>query len=133
MTLTKDQMDKLPKLPKWAQDHIRHIERERETAIQALNQYIDSQSEAPFYTDDVLCTGEDTGPTFKRRYFQGHKITAEHAGLRLRILLSSQHDSQREHGIELSWEAIDKRAGTLVAMVPKSFHQVELVAKENMR
>jgi hypothetical protein len=128
----KPTQQQLAKLPKWAQEHIRVIERERETAVEALNKYIDSQTESPFYTDDVICTGEGIGPSFKRRYFQGYKLTAEHAGVRLRIHLAGEHDGQREYGIELSWEAMDK--GTrIVCMAPTARQQVQLISKENLR
>lgn len=58
------------KLPKWAQEHIRKIEREREVAVRALNQYVDDQTPAAFYVDEPESTGEQVGPSFKKRYFQ---------------------------------------------------------------
>jgi hypothetical protein len=50
--------EQIAKLPKWAQDHIANVERERFVSVRALNEAMDSQTKAAFYCDDYVCTGE---------------------------------------------------------------------------
>ena len=119
------------RLPKWAQERIESMERERDTAVNALNAYTEHQTESPFYFDDFLCIGEDgagRGPTFKRVYINGtNEMTVLFKGVELTIILSPN-----DKGMSISWNNADYMSGH-VAMVPKSFQQVELIAKENMR
>jgi hypothetical protein len=119
--------DKIAKLPLWARDHITKIEREREVAVQALNEYCDTQTPAPFYCDEYESTGEDREPTSKRRYFQGHRITVEWLGVRLGVLLRKDNNGT---GIDLHWEDVHSQAD--VALIPRSYQQVYLVAREHM-
>ena len=39
----------LLKLPAWAQEHIKELERERDIAIRALNDYVDNQTESAIF------------------------------------------------------------------------------------
>ncbi len=122
----------IEKLPKWAQDHIATIERERDVAIDALNKHCDDQTKSPFFCDDHECTGEDRGPTIKRRYFQGRRIKAEWRGMTLEIMLVGDGDHQRFPGIQMQW-TVDNHVLGLVAMVPTSLNTMQLVTKEDMR
>lgn len=116
------------KLPKWAQEHIRDLERERETAIGALNEHLDNQTPTPFYVDTMESIGESAGPTQMRFYFPAdHKMEATHKGVTLSISL-------REDGINLQWSEGDNNWSMgEVAFIPGSFQQARLVAKEHMR
>jgi hypothetical protein len=116
--------EKIKKLPKWAQEIIRNLERERAEAINTLNRYVDDQTESPFYSDDSVSTGETQGPTTKRKYFQAYRMNIKHNGVSLGITLRDN--------IELKWED-DNRDLKEVAFVPTSFQTAELVSKENMR
>jgi len=113
------------KLPKWAQTYIRDIERQRETAIDALNEHLDAQTESPFYIDELVCTGEDNSPCTKRRYVQTYKISVEHQGVNLDVLL-------RDDCITISWSN-GKYSLSDVAFIPATYQQARLVSKENMR
>jgi hypothetical protein len=112
------------KLPKWAQEHIEKIERERDQAIKALNEYVDNQTVSPFYVEDYVSTGEERGPSYKRSYIQTHKMTIEHEGVELNVLL-------REGYIDLQWNGM-KYHLDIVAFVPTSFQSAKLVSKENL-
>lgn len=57
------EQDKIAKLPRWAQEHIEKIGRERDQAINALNRFLDGQTPSGFYVDDCVCTGEEQGPS----------------------------------------------------------------------
>ena len=65
---------KFETLPKWAQDHIRTLDSERVLAVRQLNEYLDEQKESKMWIDDLVCTGETQGPSYKRRYIQHRRI-----------------------------------------------------------
>lgn len=114
------------KLPKWAQEHIQKIERQRDDAVKALNEYVDNQTESPFYFEDWVSTGEDSGPTTKRVYIQTNQIVVEYAGVELEILLRKSEDH-----INLQWHSLDNHTGD-VALIPHMYQSAKLVSKENM-
>jgi hypothetical protein len=123
---TKPDQEKIEKLPKWAQDYIQQIEGGRLASVRALNEYCDSQTESPYYVDEYECTGEQQGPSFKRRYIQTRKMEVSHGDVVLRIYLRD------EDAIELQW---DNKTGSMeeIAMIPHGFHKVALKAAGNMR
>lgn len=115
----------ISKLPKWAQEHISNLERQKDTAIKALNDYCDDQTESAFFFSDNLCTGENNGPTEKIKYIQAYKLSVIYEGVYLEVML-------RDKCIELSWS--NKRYGAgEVACIPSSYQQARLVSKDNMR
>ena len=116
----------IARLPKWAQDHIRDLERERDTAIRALNEYVDRQTPSPFYSDEMESLGEVKGASVKRHYFQAHRITVSHAGIELEVNIHDPED------IKLRWGTPRHSMGE-VALIPVSFQQARLKTKENMR
>jgi len=120
--------EQIQKLPKWAQDHIKEIQQQRDTAVRVLNEYVDDQEPSDFYVDDGVCTGEECGPSFKRRFIQTHCISIEYAGVLLEV-----RTRQDAKSIDLSWG--NPNAGTVpeIAMIPSSHQQARLVSKENMR
>lgn len=116
------------KLPKWAQEYIAKIERERDIAVRALRDYTDSTTESPFSVTTPECTGEQAGPSHIKRYIQAHTVDVEWRGVKLSI---SAHDYCADDGIRLQWET--KRLGRDVAFIPMSYQCARLVAKECMR
>lgn len=119
-------MDDISKLPKWAQQTIRELSRERDTAINKLNEYLDSETETEIYVDDLVSTGEQQGPTFKRRYIQGHVITFNHSGVQLDVNIFY------DGCIDLKWSIPTDRIGD-VAFIPQSYQNARLVSKKDMR
>ena len=65
------------KLPRWAQEKIADIECQRDVAIRALNEFQDEQTPSKIWVDDNVCTGEETGPSTKRRFIQSRKIEVQ--------------------------------------------------------
>lgn len=123
--------EQISKLPRWAQEHIKDLERNLTTA-QALNKrFEDAQTPSPFYTDDWTVT-----PSVKR-FFQAtaSRICIEHAGVHLQVFLADPKDGQRLHGIELSYQGINERSlcGSTVALMPRSISCIQLVNKANLR
>jgi hypothetical protein len=121
----KDYSEKIKKLPKWAQEHINNIERERDVSIKTLNKFIDGQTETSFWYDDLICTGEEKGPSFKRRFIQTHRMEVEHAGVSLSVLL-------RDGCIDIGWRSGNRFSNSEAAFIPTSYMQARIVSKENM-
>jgi len=117
----------IAKLPKWAQDHIKDLSRQREVTIRTLNESLDKQTPSPFYYEDNLCTGEQSGPVRKRIYVQTHWLYVEWEGVQLQILL---REGQRQ--IDLKW--YDQIGNCRdVAFIPSSYQSARLVARGNMQ
>jgi hypothetical protein len=68
-------MSDVSKLPKWAQDRIRDLERERDTAVTALREAEDAQTPSRIWYDDYHCLGERQGPSSVRHYVQTRRVT----------------------------------------------------------
>ena len=122
-------MKDMTKLPKWAQERIGKIERERDVAIRALNAFCDEQTTSPYYIEDHICTGEKQGPVVKTRYIQTHKMTISYCGVELNIMTRIFNN---EKTIDLQWNGTDSRTRE-VAFIPTSYQAGHLVAKEHMR
>lgn len=110
--------EKINKLPKWAQEYIEKLERERNIAIQELDEYLNSQKESPFYVREF-----ELGRFFNR-YIQTHRMDVQHGDVHLSILL-------RENHIDLSWSN-DESGSNEVAFIPTSFQAAKLVSKKNL-
>ena len=115
-------MPDVNQLPKWAQKRIQDVERERDVAVRTLREYCDSQTPAPFRFPDYVSDGDDPrgGPTLRTRYVQAHRMTLEHAGIALDIVL-------REGVIDLQYAAIDARLRHGVILQPRSFQALYLL------
>lgn len=121
--------EQLQKLPKWAQEHIEDMERQRLAAVHALNDYVDDQTESPFRYWDYICTGEQQGPPCRAKFIQTRKIEVHWAGVELAVLI---RPSEKE--IDLQWcSSNDLTTDTDLALIPKSFNSAVIKAKEHMR
>ena len=118
--------ERIKKLPRWAQEIIEDLDRERTVAIRALNEYCESQDPSPFYIDEWESTGETRGPTTKTRYIQTRRIEVDHAGVHLSVSISNDND------LILQWSDQNRRVGE-VAFIPESYQRARLVSKDNMR
>lgn len=118
----------ISKLPKWAQDYIRDIERQRDVSVRALNQYLDNQTESEFYFDDYIGTGESNGrgPTLKRNYIQApDRLAISYADVLLEVVI-------RDGEVHISWGG-DVNRDHDVAFIPMSYQHAKIIAKNNMR
>lgn len=114
----------LEKLPKWAQEHIKTIEMQREAAVSALNDFRDSQTESPVFYELHPCDGQQQGPAFIRHYIQTNAVQFNYGGVDLRV-------SVWNNEISLSWGGLHGIRDA--AMVPFGYNQVRLVTKEMLR
>ena len=117
--------NKIEKLPKWAQEYIRDIERGRDIAIRALNEYCDSQTPSEFFIEEMESTGEGQGPSIKVRYIQTRRISVVHDGVQLDVGI----DNAKE--LTLQWYNVNRRCGD-VAFIPESYQRARLLSKQNM-
>lgn len=118
------------KLPKWAQDHIETLQRQRDTAVDALRKWTDEQTPQPISVDELVCLTSG-GPTGLTRYIQGKRLKIEWKGVELEVHLKTD-GNMSDDAIDLKWNALTRHSGH-VAMVPTSFQSVSLIAKESMR
>lgn len=125
--------EQIAKLPRWTQDHIITLQRERDNAVQALKDFCDAETPSPIFYDDLVSDGDKIGPSVRRKYIQNRKLEILHHGVSLSILLARKDDGQRNGGIQLQWTAEKRQMNGQVAAIPTGFQMIELVAKENMR
>ena len=107
--MTKPTDEQVAKLPKWAQDRIRDLEREREAAVQSLNEFVDQQSPTDVWIDDAPCTGEERGPTLKRRYLATNEVTFKIGRQEFHIRKSTYAQNARRRGQSLLVSVGDMR------------------------
>ena len=123
MTPTPEQ---IKKLPVWAQEHIKDLDRRMVLAERALNEYNDSQTPSEFYYEDYVCVGGGS-PKYFRRYLQTNKVTIVHEGVQVDVLVR-----EHEPEIEIGWSD-PNRLVREVAMVPKSFQQIKIIHPSKIR
>lgn len=128
-TLTPEQ---LSKLPKYAQDAFRNLERERATAVEALNEWKDDQTESPIMIDDHVSTGEERGSTFYKRYVQARAIRIKWHGVELNVRLTND-GPQYENAIALTWNQNDGGSLGHVALIPTARQSAILIHPRFMR
>lgn len=117
--LTKEQFDRLPK---YAQAHIRELERRTEIAARLVNRMYAEQEKSNISTselDDI-----DGKQEFRTRYFHADHLTIQQNGVRLTIegLFADDQD------IRLSWGPAGSMAGLgAIAFIPTAHQQAKLV------
>ena len=121
--------EQIQKLPKWAQDHIQNLTRERETSVRTLNEFCDNDTPSPIYYEEMVCNGETQGPSTKRRYIQTDRIVVMWRGIELEI---GAHDyGSSGPGISVQWSVAGGRFRD-AAMIPESYQRVRIVSKEDL-
>lgn len=124
---------RISNLPKWAQEYIEELQRERNHALAELAKNDESRVPEPgkpyFYETDMLFfrdsrTGERT------RYFEGHSIQADHSGVSVGIILPEDSNE----GIRISFSVAKPRtAGQRVAVLPVASNVISLMLVEQAR
>lgn len=118
---------RLAKLPVWAQEEIKTLTRQRDTAVTNVRRLEGAQKESPFWVSDWASMGEDgvRPPSSIKRYFDTSEVNVSYAGVHLRV-------SARENRINLQW-GTDGSYSDHVALVPASFQNADLIAPIYMR
>jgi hypothetical protein len=123
--------EELAKLPKWAQDKVKDLSRERDVAVRYLNEWVDDQTPSPISIMEMVCVGEQQGPSIKKRYIQATDVEFVWKGIELTVALR-EGGPQHDNAIQLSWGS-EKRGMAHVCMMPLAYNRVQLITKENMR
>lgn len=118
--------EQLEKLPKWAQEHIKNLDRRMVVAERTLQEFNDNQTPSKFYYDDYVCVGGGS-PQYVRRYVQTTKMTVEHADVQVDVLVRGG-----ENEIEISWSDLNRFVRE-IAMVPKSYQQIKIIHPKHIR
>lgn len=112
----------LAKLPKYAQNYIRCVERERDEAIEKCNRLTDHQTKSNIWVEDYGVRGNRC-----REYVQGDSVVIQNGDVSLRV------SARRPESIELSWCEGDELYGIGdVALIPTAYQQARLVNCKNM-
>src|SRR6516165_3957751 len=102
--------DRVVKLPKWVQDYIRLLQRERDDAIWHYQSQLDDQTASPFFHDTIeCCTGKSE---IKRRYVQASHIQCEMSGIVVDV-----RPYERDGYISVMFSRTDNAIGG-VAIIP---------------
>lgn len=115
--------EKIERLPKWAQDHIKDLVRQRKEAVEALDNYIDENNVGPFIFSDFVCD-KDGGPSIRERHINADKVRIEYGGIMLDINLSNQY--RDEKAIYLNWSPRRSKPNSIVAIVPSASNSLSL-------
>ncbi len=111
MTPTPEQIEKLPK---WAQDHVKDLERRRDDALSALQHHLGKQYVTPFFFEDMVREAEGNGYKNHRIYL-GERwergIGVEFGGVRLSI--TCRGDAGNEE-ITINFERTDRMRGDVM-------------------
>ena len=106
-------MNDTKKLPKWAQNHIKDVEIERDDAIRTLNRFCDNQTVSPIYIYEWIY--EEGGQKEKKHYIQTRHVDFEHIGLELNVLL-------QEGAIRINWHSTGDREGVIKPQASNSIN-----------
>lgn len=119
--MSKPTAEQIAKLPKWAQEHIQTLERQRREVVGVLEDFTQANNTGPVRCRIMVSDGEGVGPSHREVRFDAHWIEIDHAGVSLSITLA--HDEIR---VAYSQE---KRASGCVYLKPTSFQQFTLKDK----
>lgn len=128
--MTTPTPEQLAKLPKWVQEHIKSVTRDRDTWKSSALRFSSEQEESPFYSPEFSTEG------IKKRYIatENRRVIVEYAGIHAEIFLACKDDGQRLHGIEIGFSAMSHSlSACTVALIPRGFNSFQLVHKDNLR
>lgn len=123
--------EQLSNLPQWAKKHLERVERERDALKDQVSRLIDSQTDSPIWVDEWAAK-----PPFKRYVPCTYRnLVIEHAFVRAEIHLARTDDSQRLHGIEITYHGRDidtsghewDTPSDRVSLVPRAPGTIQLV------
>lgn len=123
--------EQLAKLPKWAQDAFKSLERERYTAVRELQQWTADQTPSPISIMEMVSDGTQRGPKTYTRFVHTTDLKINWQGVELTIALRSD-GPMHENCIKLQWSGHD-RGSQHIGFIPDSFQSAYLIHPDNMR
>ena len=79
--------EQIAKLPKWAQDHIENLSRQRKAAVAELDEFV-AKHESGAVAVRLMTSDNDGGPTQRQVRFDAHWLEIQHEGIKLDITLA---------------------------------------------
>lgn len=122
-------MMNIHKLPKWAQQHIKDLERRLDVAKRKLDEYTNDQSPDKFYVQDFLC--DENPPRSVTHHIQGSSISCKHAGVMLRVLCREGRSQCGRPHIDITYTTEDEHPIQEVVLQPYSFNAIRLMVSEH--
>jgi len=119
--------EQIERLPKWAQSHIKRLDRQRRTAITGLERFQDSDEPTPvsyeqfLHLDDILHL--DDKCQFIARHIDTHEVHFVHNGASLTVRVP---DADEHRGIELSWGPEGGHGLGDMCFTPTSYQQARI-------
>lgn len=108
--------ERIDKLPKWARDHIKHLEIQRDTAVKELELFRDEHNEGNVVVSDLLCTHDK--PESWEFKFKGRAVTFHAYDVEVEV-------SERPEGVAIRWDATGpRRTSHRVPIVLESFQRL---------
>jgi len=111
--------EQIERLPKWAQAHIRELERDRRTADEALARYLDDQTPTQVWYEEMLTGLEVT--KWPKRYINAHEVRFVNAGVALTVRIPYGGDN-----IELDWGPEEGHGLGDLCFIPTSYQQARI-------
>jgi len=105
------------KLPKWAQEYIHDLERQRDVVMRDLQEYRDSQTPQPI-SQLVTTPSKNGGTDFIRRYISGHNVSILWQGVDMDVTLT-QGD-----GIRISFGSEKRIMSGGAAIIPQAGNSI---------
>ena len=120
---------RVEKLPTWAQQLIRNLQSERDTAVRELHEWTDSQTKSPFSIMEVVSDGEQRSPAIMTRYIQTRRIKCDHAGVSVELSVVRDGDPNRNSAcVEIRLGLEDSHCLCEVGLFATHFNQYEVRA-----
>ena len=125
---TIEKEPRVASLPKWAQELLRVLQAERDTAVRELHEWADSQTQSPFSIGELVCDGEQRGPAPMTRYVQTRRIRCDHGGTSVEVTVRAEGHNRGEDVIEIRLGLADTYSMHSVGLFATSFNQFEVRA-----
>ncbi len=116
--------EKIEQLPEDIKNYIKELTCERDEAIQALDRYLNNQTESPFSYSETLAS-DTKRPSVVTKFIQTREVSVSHSDIFMNISLHSTYIEIRFNGRENSYSE--------VAIIPSAYQKIRLVSKLNMR
>lgn len=113
----------MAKLPKWAQDYMKDLERQAFVAQRTLREYQDQQTQSEFFVEDY----DSDQAKMTRKYIQTSKVSIQRGALKVDV-----YCRLHENSIDIAYYD-EGRISREVALVPQGLNSVKIILKQDMR
>lgn len=119
--MTEPTKDKIAKLPMWAQDHIRNLQRALDVSKQQMTDFCDSQSPSLIWYEELVCDAVSGGPSHRRVYLQTHRVVFGN---------DSQRDKTMTVAIDMDNADVYQITAGEMQIKPRAYNSIEIKVGE---